>query len=193
MAFNLLCYNQYHKPKTITMIKFITPLILLLFLLNSKSLQAQENIVKLNPLSALIGVITPSYERVINEKSTFAVGINFFSRDLDAIKTTGFGITPEYRFYISKTKEAPRGVYVGPFVRYQNISAKGDTSSGDKVSASVFGLGGIFGHQWVWDSGFALDLFIGPSWFFSDANDDDFSVTVSGTGVRFGVALGFAF
>ena len=174
------------------MLKSITPLFLLLFILISGDLRAQENVIKINPLGAIIGVITPSYERVINEKSSFSIGMNFFFRTADDLKTTGIGITPEYRFYVSKTKDAPRWVYLAPFVRYQNISSK-DTNTDVKTSASIFSLGGIFGHQWIWDSGFSLDLFVGPSFFFSDADDDDFNINVSGTGARFGVAVGYGF
>jgi len=88
----------------------------------------------------------------INESSSFQLSANAFF----GIEGAGsaFGVGADYRAYISKTQEAPRGLYVSPGA---------GISFGD--GANALNLRAQIGYQWVWDSGFALDLGLGPGYF----------------------------
>ena len=44
----------------------------------------------------------------------------------------------------------------------------------DKNSLNRFGLGAEIGYQWVWDSGFTIDLGIGPMYNIVKTNSSSF-------------------
>src|SRR3712207_6955264 len=46
----------------------------------------------------------------------------YSSFGLSDLKYSGYGITPEFRFYFAGRAEALNGVYVAPFARYQSRS-----------------------------------------------------------------------
>lgn len=159
---------------------------------------AQENTVKVNIFSPIFRTLNLQYERVLSENSSFQLGFFYTGASIEETRFSGFGLTPEYRFYLSDSP-APAGVYVAPFLRYQNFSLTEDLSS-SKGTLSTFGGGLIIGKQWIFKERIALDIFIGPSYSSgsvsaSDGSGDvDFSTGLfSGFGVRSGLCLGIAF
>src|SRR5688500_14753733 len=89
------------------------------------------NAIKLNPLSLILATGNVSYERAIGADKSIQLGAFYSSFGLSDLKYTGWGVTPEFRFYFAGKKEALNGVYVAPFARYQNFSLadKTDTDS----------------------------------------------------------------
>lgn len=162
------------------------------------SQQRNMNAVKLNPLSLVFATGNFSYERAVSENQSAQLGIFYSGVGISGIKYSGLGITPEYRFYVAGRKEALNGVYVAPFLRYQNFSLK-DKDTDDKASYSSIGGGALLGWQKMWESGFVLDLFVGPSYnsgkFKNEADEDDFDITsgIDGFGLRTGITIGFGF
>jgi hypothetical protein len=166
--------------------------------------QAQEggggpkNAIKLNPLSLVFATGNIAYERAIGERTSIQLGGYYGSFGLSDIKYTGFGITPEMRFYFAGAKQALNGVYVGPFARYQSFSLK-DKTTDDKASFTSIGGGAIIGWQKAWSSGFVLDLFAGPSFnsgkFKDNVDEEEWSISggIDGFGIRTGISLGFSF
>lgn len=168
------------------------------------SLKAQEgaapqNAIKLNPLSLIFATGNVAYERAIGPSSSVQLGAFFSGFSISGLKYSGVGVTPEVRFYIAGKKQALNGVYVGPFLRYQNFTIK-DKETDDKASYSSFGGGAVIGWEKTWGSGFVLDLFVGPSYNSGkvkadDGNDDEFDVKagIDGFGLRTGITIGFSF
>lgn len=161
--------------------------------------ESKQNAIKINPLSLFLATGNVSYERAVSENSSVQLGIFYSGVNISGLKYSGLGITPEYRFYVAGRRQALNGMYVAPFLRYQNFSLK-DKDSGDEASFSSFGGGALLGWEKTWGSGFVLDLFAGPSYnsgkVKSDSgNEDQFDVSagISGFGVRTGITLGFAF
>jgi hypothetical protein len=119
---------------------------------------------------------------------------------ISGLKYTGFGVTPEYRFYIAGHREALNGVYVAPFLRYQSYNLK-EKDTQDEATYSSFGGGATLGWEKTWGSGFVLDLFVGPAYNsgklkVKDGSEEgtfDVSGNIDGFGIRTGVTLGFAF
>ena len=81
-----------------------------------------QNAVKLNPLSLAFATGNVSYERAVNANQSVQLGAFYSGVGISGLKYSGFGITPEYRFYFAGAKEALNGVYAAPFARYQNFS-----------------------------------------------------------------------
>lgn len=172
----------------------------------SGELQAQvrSNVVKFNPLSLAVGTFNFSYERALNDSKALQLGVYFTSIGTDALKYSGYGITPEYRIYLSQSKGAPEGWHVSPFLRYSSFSLS-TSVEGNEESATMntFGGGVVAGHQWLFGKSdrISLDMFIGPKYdsasfsYEGTAGEEDFDVRggLSGFWVRGGITLGVAF
>jgi len=159
---------------------------------------ANQNAVKLNPLSLAFATGNVSYERAVNANQSMQLGVFYSGVGISGLKYSGFGITPEYRFYFAGAKEALNGVYAAPFARYQNFSLT-DKETSDKTTFSSIGGGATIGWQKMWGSGFVLDIFAGPSFsnakFKSEGDEEsyDLSFGMNGFGIRTGITLGFGF
>jgi len=175
----------------------------LAFVLLLSAVKAQDsgnkNAVKINPLSLIFATGNVAYERAINQNQSFQLGIFYSGVSLSGLKYSGLGITPEYRIYFAGHKEALNGVYVAPFMRYQNFSLK-DKETGDKATYSSIGGGATIGWEKSWASGFVLDIFAGPAYNSgkfkeSDTNEEEFNVSggFEGFTIRTGITLGFSF
>ena len=158
---------------------------------------AQSNVFKINILSPVVRTASVFYERALNDQSSLQLGFFYSGYSDDDTKFRGFGITPEYRFYLSETP-APAGFYVAPFLRYQNFDLE-DELTLDEAEYSAFGGGLLIGRQWVFKERVALDVFLGPAYVSGDVevtegSEGSFDVGVfDGFGLRAGVTLGLAF
>lgn len=187
---------------------------LLLFVLVSLaagSVQAQNNIVKVNIISPIVRTGSVFYERTIAQDKSVQLGFFYTGFSVDDTKFTGFGITPEFRKYLSSSKNAPEGFYIAPFLRYQSFNLKVDESGwydeetgetedvNGKATMNTFGGGMLIGGQWVFADRCVLDTFFGPSYnagsvSVKDGDEDMFSTgAFSGFGIRTGVAIGIKF
>lgn len=161
--------------------------------------QDQKNVIKANPLGLLFGSANLSYERALTEKSSIAVSPSFGSYKLGGFKYSSVGLGAEYRFYLSSSKNAPEGVYVSPAISYTSgkVSYE-DAFFGTAVSDAKFGglqVKGVFGKQWIWDSGFTIDLNGGISYInfsYTDNSNTAFS-GLKGSGVLPTLAFGIGY
>lgn len=155
----------------------------------------QNQIIKMNPLGFAFGFFNLRYEKAINDKTSFQVGGNFYSRKFDDVKTTGFGFDTEYRFYITnKKKTVPEGFYIGPTIGF-DFNKTEDTDTSEGANFSLFGIGATIGYQWIWDSGMTLELGAGPQYSILAAKGDglDESIDYEGVLPRLVFAIGYAF
>ena len=107
-------------------------------------------------------------------------------------KYSGFGIGADYKLYWSPSKDAPRGMYFAPGLSFSSITVK--NGLGDKGTGSIFALKGVIGHQWIWKSGFSLDLNGGIAYYLNgdiSVNGDSYS-KFSGIMPALGLSLGYA-
>lgn len=164
------------------------------FALNGFS-QEVKNVVKINPLGAIFGSANLAYERAVTEKSSIVIAPSFGFLSSAGFKYTTYGLGAEYRFYFSKEKAAPAGFYGAPGVGYSFGQAKSTESDGtEKTSVSGVNVKGIVGYQWIWNSGFSLDLNGGIQYVNFKFSDSDFSGTpLSGILPTLGFSLGYAF
>ena len=67
----------------------------------------------------------------------------------------GLSLGLSYRKYISKNKEGLQGLYISPLVNYNFSNYSSDyNKTNDKTINFAF----LFGNQWVYKSGFSLDI-----------------------------------
>lgn len=112
-------------------------------------------------------------------------------------KFSGFGITPEFRYYLSESS-APKGIFLAPYIRYQSfkLSVEGGAAKG---SLSVFGGGLLVGAQTLLKDVITIEAFLGPAYSFNNVDveagsEDDFEIgTFDGFGVRVGITVGIGF
>ena len=150
-------------------------------------MHAQDQIIKTNPLGLAFGNFNATYEKTINEKSSFLVSANYTYR-IFGVDVSTFGFGGAYRFYFSHAKkQVPEGFYINPQANFNFGNADDD-------NFNTFGIGAEIGYQWIWDSGVVLDLGIGPSYITlsGDIEDIDFDNT-SGILPTATLAIGYSF
>lgn len=151
------------------------------------TMMAQDNVAKLGITSLAYTTVSLTYERVLGDhlgtQLTFQLmpgralpgvgGVDGVSVFTDA-KMSYFSLSPEFRYYPSD-KGAPRGFYIGPFIKYsrfkigasQSTTIYDDSGVGTFVELDVafkvprFGGGLIMGTQWLIADKFSIDW----TWF----------------------------
>lgn len=121
-----------------------------------------KHVLKTNPLTLAFGDLNVTWERVINHKSAFTITGNIVFPTFDDGEYAGVFLTVGYKHYFTHARLAvPAGFYVRPL-------------AGIFVADDSFGVrvGGQVGYQWVWKSGFVLDLGLGPQLIMSDGYVD---------------------
>jgi hypothetical protein len=165
---------------------------------------AQENVIKVNPLSVLGGTDLVSYELKLGEKTSFLVGAGIGGFKIGDAKYSNLGGEVQYRYYFN---EALKGFYAGGQAGYSSgkvelgnsFSFDEDGNSSTTTDETKFGsfkVGAKGGYQWIWDSGFSLDLNLGLAYNNFNYKDSDSSTsTLKASGVlpNFGFGLGYAF
>ena len=112
--------------------------------------------------------------------------------------STGFGITPEVRYYLSKKNPAPRGIYLAPNYRYQKLDTENlEENSEATVITSSIAIN--LGYQLVLKDRFLVDAWVGLAYNFRNVVDETVPGaqigpnSENGFGARVGVAVGLAF
>ncbi len=162
-----------------------------------KAQDGPKNVVKINPLGIFFGSASVAYERALSEKSSVVIAPSFGYIKSGGSKYTTFGLAAEYRFYLSQSKSAPTGWYVGPGASFASGTAKMTDSfngTNEKVSVSGFSVKGIVGHQWIFNGGFALDLNAGIQYFSLKVKDNSEGIgSFNGILPALGIAVGYGF
>lgn len=127
---------------------------------------AQTQLIKTNPLGLAFGNFNVTYERVLNEKSTINLSANYQYR-LFGVDVNSFGVGAGWRYFFTYAKkDVPAGFYLQPQanVTFGNV---------DDFNYTAIGIGAEIGYQWVWDSGFVLDLGLGPQYTILTGSYED--------------------
>ncbi len=158
----------------------------------------KKNALKINPLSLAFLTGNLAYERAVSHNTSIQLGMYYCGVHLGGLHYSGFGITPEYRFYFAGGKKVFDGLYTAPFLRFQFINIE-DQRAQAKASFTSTGGGAIIGYEKMWDGGFTLDIFAGPAYNQikyrnnSSGNTFDINGGFSGFTIRTGITLGFGF
>jgi len=123
-------------------------------------INAQSNVIKTNPLGLAFGNFNATYERVLGTSSSFLIKGQYMYKLLGAdVSLAGAGLG--YRYYFTHAKKpVPGGFYINPQASFSIGKITNDLD--EEYSATTIGFGAEIGYQWLWESGFVLDLGIGP-------------------------------
>ena len=182
---------------------YISLVMSFLMAFSMQSIQAQSTTDTVKPKKALknsimLNITAPilfgsrnlilGYERVLSKNQSFSIYAgqaalpqlrHGFNTDSIALvkdkKRSGYNINADYRFYLGSVNkyDAPRGVYVGPYIAYVHFAAEHNwTINNDpepprnattSTTFNVFTVGAQLGYQFVFWRRFAVDLgLIGP-------------------------------
>lgn len=157
------------------------------FVVLAVGLKAQDNIIKTNPLGLAFGNFNATYERVLGSSSSFLIRGQYMYKLFGLeVNLPGGGLGFRY-YFTHANKPVPSGFNINPQISYLSGST---TEDDEKYSATVFGFGAELGYQWVWESGFVLDLGIGPMYYSSKSEGEE---KLGGIGPSVTLAIGFAF
>ncbi len=161
----------------------------LVFVAFAFTMNAQSNVIKTNPLGLAFGSFNATYERVFGTSSSLLVRGQYMYKLLGVdVSLTGAGLG--YRYYFTHTKKpVPGGFYINPQAAFSFGKVNDDTEG--NYTASTIGFGAELGYQWVWDSGFVLDLGIGPMYTIAKGGDSENSL--DGIVPSATLAIGYAF
>ena len=169
------------------------------------------NVIKVNPLGLIFGNVPIFYERRITDNMSGVLGVSMLMGSVESIgieyKYSGFGISPELRFYFAG--EAPRGFFAalgGTANFYTETVNFTDPFGIDPPEEYInqltaFGGGVIAGYQWIIGDVFVIDLFGGANYLsVSYTYDEDFAeglftggLSFEGVMPRLGASIGLAF
>lgn len=128
--------------------------------------------------------------------------------------TSGIALSLAYRKYISKGREGLQGLYFSPIVKYGVLNDKQRytdyiytgpttppviTEKTNTYKVNSLHVGFLFGKQWVYKSGFSLDI-SGGIGFYSNKSDGDnynyyYRSNQTGYGItpNLNISIGYAF
>ena len=198
--------------------QFISKLFVIVLIFTASVVSAQKkNILKLDITSPIMRTANVSFERILQGRTSFVFGA-LYTDQSDAITNSAslsrLAITPEYRYYMGRNN-APDGIYISVFARYQNLKVNELTYLGfdtlsyfsyyssNKRSLNTGGLGISLGYQHIFQDKISIDLNFGTVWNSGDkrisTNDpyasapNDAFLPYVGYFVRTGIAVGFLF
>lgn len=179
-------------------IRKIALLLVAVVVLSANSSAQPDNVIKVSLLSPFVKSGSFFYERAINDEMSLVGGFFFTAWNPDDyIELSGFGLTLEYRYYLTETTVAPSGAFIAPFTRFQNFSIT-DNEGTDVAKADLSSMGGglLIGYQRLFKDRITLEVFIGPAYYSSKLTGDESVETIGqfdGFTVRGGVTVGLAF
>ena len=167
-----------------------------LLIISTGMMAQKRNAIKTDLFSAFLRTGVLKYERAFSDEISFQLGFfytGYSPRGTEA-KLNGWGITPEFRWYLSETP-APHGTYLAPNVRYMSLTAEDQTVE-EEATLTSFGLAFNLGRQWLLKDIVLIDAWVGPAYNFRTLDDPTGEVDIEGAdgfGLRLGLALGILF
>jgi len=178
-------------------------LLLMVLLLTGNAIHAQtnKNALKTDPISPFFGVGVLKYERVFSENISAQLGFLYawdFPAYDEEYTASGFGITPEFRYYLSKKNPAPRGIYLAPNFRYQKLETE-NLEEHSEATVITNSIAINLGYQLVLKDLFLVDAWLGLAYNIRNVKEQTVPGAnigynhENGFGARIGVSIGLAF
>lgn len=139
----------------------------------------KQNVIKFSPIPLLFGQINfcgelrITYERMLTHNQSLSLGFSYNYPSLPLMLSTSlsrngnifkginvFGArgTIAYRYYPLKSREAPEGFFVGPFVSYNFVQLREKGGSGSFVNINYFNANAVCGYQVEFGKGVMMEF-----------------------------------
>jgi len=168
-----------------------------LLILSSGLFAQKMNAVKTDLFSAILRTGVIKYERAFSEDISVQLGFfytGYSPRDSES-SLNGWGITPEFRYYLSETP-APNGTYLAPNFRYMSLNVE-DPVAQESGTLTSLGFALNLGKQVLLKDIVVIDAWVGPSYNFRTVEaEGEIETGISdadGVGLRLGIAIGIVF
>jgi hypothetical protein len=188
------------------------------FAQNGKKMNTTHtNIVKIGTNTFFDGDEFPfnaSWETKVANRQSLQIGLSPRLYKNDFQNTGGIALSLAYRKYISKGREGLQGLYFSPVIKYGFFKDKQKytdyiytgpttppifTEKTNSYKVNSLNLGFLFGKQWVYKSGFSLDI-SGGIGFYNNKYDGDTNnyyyrnnQTEYGLTPNINISIGYAF
>ncbi len=166
----------------------------------------RKTVLKINALSPVVATASGFLEHAFGPRISGQLGAFITGASVSGVKFSGYGFTPEVRYYFSEYKTAPAGLYVAGYGRILNYELTGKDSDSGKTYKATYapvGAGVAAGGQFIFNKGFALDVFVGTGYNsgslkINTGTEEDFDTGFlnlfgSGLRVRPGITAGYSF
>lgn len=158
----------------------------------------QKNSIKINPVSVVLGGGSDLvyYERVVSGHSSVGVSAGYGEFKINPYKYNFTGGNAFYRYY---TQEALQGLFFSGSVGFGGGRTKYTLNKKEmRDSYNAFDVGALVGYQWLFKSGFTVDVYGGASYLSLNYKEDrnmpkPNDAKASGIIPNLGVGLGYSF
>ncbi len=160
--------------------------------LNSTVSAAPSNAITLNIFQAMFGTYALQYETALSPNGALVIQGEFASFSMEDWSLTSMGGGLGYRLYPGKSAAAPEGVWIGPLLKINSVTAGYDD---DNVTTMTFIGGAEFGYQWLFgdETAFALGISLGIYYRSGTISVGDEELNYSGILPGLGLNLGMGF
>lgn len=135
--------------------------------------KSRKNVIRLNG-GAVVGITDLSYERAVAKRFSIIVAPSFSYLTSEEATYKTYGGSGSIRYYLSKSKIAPAGFYVGAGSGY--AVGQATVPNYPAVDVTAVNVYGVFGHQWIWSKGWCVDGNIGLQHVNIDYKSTEFKV-----------------
>jgi len=155
--------------------------------------EAFDRAVSLNPLRLLFGELAGQYEQRLTPSTSFTAGASGSHAAVGAYASSTAGVLAAWRYYPGGA--ALHHWYIAPGAS-MDFGWSAATPDAAREHGMIFALGAEGGYQWIWPSGFLLDLAAGGAyaWDTGTAGFGGSTVGLSDAGIQLILrcALGWA-
>ena len=191
----------------------------ILFAQNGKKMSTTHtNIIKIGTNTFFEGDEFPfnvSWETKVANRQSLQISLSPRLNKNDNQNTSGLALTLAYRKYISKGREGLQGLYFSPMIKYGVLKDRLKSTDylytgpstppiinekTNNYKAKSLNVGFLFGKQWVYKSGFSLDISGGIGYYNNKyEGDNNFSFHYRNNQTEYGItpnlniSVGYAF
>jgi hypothetical protein len=120
--------------------------------------RARQHAITVNPLGLAFGLGNLTYEQAINKQNSWLAGASFANWGIAGNSISVIGALASYRWWFENDKPIS-GWFLGPELQVVNVNWNYSVLNKDyTANGLMFGGGGQGGYQWVFNSGFTLNL-----------------------------------
>lgn len=179
----------------LNLIKVFTFLLSNLFFI---PINAQNNVLKINPLGLLFNTLPIQYERVNSSRTSIGVDVSLLRNEItyEATKKSdiiGIGFEAKYKIGLDSKISMPRGWYAAPLAGFGFAET---TINNITSGANIINFGLVAGHQWIFSeksNGVALDINFGGHYINANTYGSATGISMNGLQPRIGLGIGYAF